>query len=427
MAPLAWLPCLALLALLPPQLLLTVAFVRRLRSAEPTVSDAPCLPTEVVLCLRGADAGLDQLLALLARQRYRPWRLRLVVDSSADPAWPLVQRRVLALDADPLTTWTEARIETLAARPRCGSLKGAALRQALLSLAADTEVVALIDADASIGEHWLATLVGACQGEGLGAVSGNRWYDPGADSVRGTVRALWATGAIVMMSAFAIPWGGTLAIRREVIDGSPWLELLRTSLCEDTALTRPLVQGGWRHRFVPQLISVETAEGPPLLPLTRWIGRQLVMARLHHPGWPLVAAHGLATSLLLLLVSIQVLLAVGIARWDLLALALATLAGYELASLALAAWISRATARVLALAGRPLRPWSARRWLWQLLLLPLTQLVYGWALLLAITARRVEWRGVIYRLGREGVWIERLSAFPFDPAGSSLTASDLLR
>ena len=69
--------------------------LRKLRSCSTPFAAEPeegWLPLEVVLCLRGADVCLPRLLRSLAGQTYPgPWRLQVVVDSDADPAWPLLQ------------------------------------------------------------------------------------------------------------------------------------------------------------------------------------------------------------------------------------------------------------------------------------------------------------------------------------------------
>ena len=64
---------------------------------------------------------------------------------------------------------------------------------------------------------------------------------------------------------------------------------------------------GWRYEFRPELIAFGRDDGIALRPMRRWGSRQLLLARLHHPAWPLVALHGLGTSLLLLSAVLAVL------------------------------------------------------------------------------------------------------------------------
>ncbi len=396
-----------------PQVGLTVWFIRMVRVRARRFSEeagtreaAAAVPAEVVLCLRGCDATLGDVFAALAGQRHADWRLRVIVDSTRDPAWDVAQASVNELAAHG-ATWREATIEPLAVRPMTGSLKCASLRQAFASLDPRTRVVALIDADSVVRAEWLTTLVDECTRPGVGAVSGNRWYDPLHDSVTGTVRLLWNAGAIVQMSAFGIPWGGSLAVRREAMDASSWPDIIRTTLCEDTALAAPLARSGWKFRFVPALMAVDEDDDVAIGPLTRWIARQLLTARLHHPSWPLVAIHGIGTSLALVTAMIVAAVAIWQRSWTAAGIALGAIGAYELASAILFLAIASAVGAAVAAVGGSLRPWAIRRTLWQFALIPLTQAVYATAAVTAIATRSIEWRGVIYDItriaGRAGV------------------------
>ena len=394
-----------LAALILPQAALTAWFSwelrRRARSTSgrvPHRDAAATTPAEVTLCLRGADAELGEVFRGLARQRHADWRLRVVVDSPADPAWSVAGRLVAECAAD--ATWREAIIEPLAERPMTGSLKCASLRQVLLTLAPETRIVALIDADTVPHDTWLVTLIDECLHDGVGAVSGNRWYEPAGGSLAGTVRRIWNAGAIVQMAAFGIPWGGSLALRREAIEASGWCDVIRSSLCEDTALAAPLARSGWKHRLVPAVIAVSDDDRIGMRPLTRWITRQLLTARLHHPLWPLVALHGLCTSLALL-ASVVV---AGVAAWRghpaAAALVLLAVAVYEVVSMVLVLVIEQSVRVGVQPAGRRLWPLSLTRLARQAAVLPVTQAVYAVATLMAVAARSVEWRGVVYDIVR---------------------------
>lgn len=351
---------------------------------------------EVVLCLRGADPSLAEALAALAHQRYAgPWRLQLVVDSLADPAWAVAEASLAALEASGQASWQAAQLGPLQGRPQRGSLKSASLRQAFAHLHPATALVALVDADAIVSPDWLTDLARACSQPGVGAVSGNRWYQPQAGSLAGRVRAGWNGGALVLMTLLGIPWGGSLAVRRQVIDAGAWSERLKTSLCEDTSLVEPLRQLGWRYAFRPELIALDQDDSMAFSDLAPWIGRQLLTARLHHPAWPLVALHGGGSALLLLAAAAWLVLG----HSGLLAAALAL---YELGCMALLLVIEATALRALASPGgeaipRPLTPLGRRAWQW-LRHLPVTQLIYALAFWRACWNRRVDWRGVTYRV-----------------------------
>jgi hypothetical protein len=381
--------------------------VQRRLARRPPLATPPAA-AEVVLCLRGADASLPAALAALAAQQYLgPWRLLLVVDSPADPAWELAAGAIAQLEASGEASWRAARMVALAEHPQKGSLKSAALRQAFDSLDPATAVVALVDADAVVAPGWLEALVAGCDQPGVGAVSGNRWYSPAQGSGAGQVRAIWNAGALVLMTMVGIPWGGSLAVRVPLIETSGWRDVLASSFCEDTALPAPLARSGWRYQFRPELLALDCDDGIALRPLRRWISRQLLTVRLHHSAWPLVLLHGVGTWLLLLLVLLALGFALALGRWAEAAVLLLALLAYELGC-----WGLLLTIRVVASwALRPLgEPLPALGWAHATALLrwmPLTQWVYGLATLQAALARTVEWRGVHYRV--RGRTVERIS------------------
>lgn len=392
-------------ALIVPQAVLTMWFVWIVRGRmrdfcrRGTGRTASAeVPAEVVLCLRGCDPTLDDVFASLAGQSHRRWRLRVVVDAKSDPAWNVARAAVARLEASSAPSWTAAVIESLARRPTRGSLKCASLRQAFSSLAPDTQVVALVDADSVVHADWLVTMVDECMQPGIGAVSGNRWYDPDRDSTSGVIRAIWNAGAIVQMTVFGIPWGGSLAVRREAMNDCKWVEAIEASLCEDTALAAPLARSGWSYRFVPALIAVDRDDDIPLRPLTRWIARQLLTARLHHPAWPLVAAHGMSTSLVLAATLVGAAAAGLAGDRPTAASLLAFIAGYEAASLGLLLVIAATVRGALAKAGKHVRPLDPARAACWGAMIPATQAVYATAMVSAITARSIEWRGVTYAI-----------------------------
>lgn len=399
----------ALLTALLLQLLLTLLFAwvvqRRLSRRPPLKTPAPA--AAVVLCLRGADPSLPAVLTALAQQNYPgPWRLLLLIDSSRDPAWAVAQAQIARLQASGLARWQAAQLAPLRDPPAAQSRKCAGLRQAFELLEASTALVALVDADAVVAPGWLTALAAACDQHGIGAVSGNRWYTTSRGSAASAVRSIWNGGALVLMTLLQIPWGGSLAIRRSLIAESAWSDVLATSLCEDTALPAPLARAGWRYQFRPELLALADDDSVALRPLRRWITRQLLCARLHHPAWPLVAVHGLGTWLLLLLALPVLALTLVEGQLASAVQLVAALIAYELGCVGLLLLITAVARRSLEPLGTTLAPtrWASAmrllRWL------PLAQWVYGLATLRAALARHVEWRGVHYAVRGRGV--ERL-------------------
>jgi hypothetical protein len=209
---------------------------------------------------------------------------------------------------------------------------------------------------------------------------------------------------------YRIAWGGTLAVKTRVIRDLNLLDRWGNALCEDTMLLSELGRAGLRVEFVPSLIMVNR-EDCDLVPCLRWISRQLLVARLYHPGWPLVAWHGILTTLLLGTALGGAVAAVALgdtvgAAWLGGALLL-----YQAAMILLLSPLEWAVRRIVRARGES-AAWLGGGALRVLLALPLTQVLYPVALALAMTARRTTWRKVVYEIGprRE---IKRLNDPPY--------------
>ncbi|WP_320675170.1 glycosyltransferase family 2 protein [Prochlorococcus sp. MIT 1341] len=341
---------------------------------------------EVVLCLRGADKTLPGMLNSLSKQNYPGlWRLKIVVDSASDHAWAIVQEMIDSegKNNQKTSSWAEAIVEVLEEKETKGSLKCASIRQAFKGLHPNSKVVALVDSDAVVPSDWLKTLVYECCQENIGAVSGNRWYEPTRNTLSACTRKVWNAGALVMMTIFKIPWGGSLAVKRELINSDLWVNLLESSLCEDTCLHKPLKELNLEYRFIPELLIIDRSYDITMPGLAKWLSRQVLTVRLHHPAWPLIMIHGLGTTLVLVLGLFS-------GTWF-------SLIVYELSCLLLLGWIE-----VIA---RNKTPKSTRNFAFSLIA---GQLINGWSTLMALVAKEVEWRGINYKITLNPKGVERL-------------------
>ena len=284
---------LMLVALAIAQGLLAVVFLRTLAGfRQPRPGESACPKAAVVLCLRGRDPFLEKCLELLLAQDYPDYQLHVVVDGRQDPAWQVAESLAERYGAE------RVHIETLDDRRDTCSLKCSSVTQAIERLDPSFQVAALVDADTMPHSTWLRDLVAPLADERVGAATGNRWYMPAGGSWGALVRYLWNAAAIVQMYWYEVPWGGTLAVKRKVIDDLDLLGRWRRAFCEDTMLYRQLGRRGLRVRFVPSLMMVNR-EDCGVGACRRWISRQLLTMRLYHPLWPLVLLHGFGTTLLL--------------------------------------------------------------------------------------------------------------------------------
>ena len=384
----------SLLVFAAVQAVLVVGFVRVLRS-EPAdcVAAEDCPKVAVVLCLRGGDPFLPQCIQAILNQDYARYDLHIVIDHVDDPARRIVDESIAEHDGD------NVFIQFLTDRLDTCSLKCSSLVQVARGLDASYDIMAQLDADTVAHSSWLSELVAPLSAEDVAATTGNRWYMPNEVSWGSMVRWLWNSAAVVQMFCYRIPWGGTLAIKLEIVRNTDLLERWSRAFCEDTMLAGFLKKRGLRVVFVPSLLMVNR-ESCGLTDFSSWVSRQLLTARLYHTSWPLVAGHAVLSSGLMVAGIALLVAAAAAGQTESMIVTGAGLVIFQASNFALLWQLEVAAMRAVGRRGE-----TRDRYTWSdLIRMPvavaLTQYVYAVALTRALLTRSVSWRGAIYEISR---------------------------
>lgn len=402
----------AILALVAVEQIAAIAFfVRYCRAYR-----APRLATEpevlVVLPVRGADETLADCVDALLQQDYSNYCVRIVLDSRDDPGWQIVERVRRAHPGAPIEV-----LELVTPSPNC-SLKCSAVCLATDELD-DCEVIALLDTDVVPHRSWLRELVAPLADEQVGASCGNRWYLPSEAYWGSLVRYAWNTAAMVSMHFWGIPWGGTMAVRRQLLAETDIRDRWRRAGCEDVPLVPVLRAQGLRTQFVPSLIMVN--RGDVSLPeCLQFVDRQLLWVRLYYPlcwwicnGWQAAIAAAFVAA----------------AACGFIALASGTawLFGVSCLAIAVASAVSSAMIRMTEKTLLPdARGPAVTRPLRTLIAVLATNVIMVRAIAVSLLTRAVRWRGVDYRIN--GPWNVQLQEYrPFAPPESPTATAALLQ
>lgn len=354
----------------------------------------------VVLCLRGRDPSLSDCLVALANQNYPSYSVLCVVDSNSDAA-------VSALEELPAELAT--RFQLIVASPPTGrcSLKCNSLVAALDRIGQSGDVIVLVDADGVPDKDWLRDLVRPLADDDVVVSSGCRWFIPMDDRYGTMVRWLWNLAGSVQLVLYRIPWGGSVAIRREFASSVALRDVWSKSLFDDTQLYALAKKAGKRTVVLPELL-IPCRESTSLSAAYRWMQRQLLNVRLYHPAYGLAALHCLTTNIALAAVVVW-----GIAGWWTNDSRVTGLCGIAiLLWIAFYAWCLRAidgTARVAIESRFGKVPGYKPSVTAVISSVALTQGAYFLAVCSSSLQRRVRWRGVQYRFrGPYNVQIESI-------------------
>lgn len=380
----------------------------------------------VLMALRGADPNLLQTLLAHLQQRDVDHHLHWIVDSELDPAVAVIRQ----LPADLANRWT---LHVLALNSDKCSLKCLGLSQIAKTLLASTtppKYCAFADGDGLVSQDWLRRLLDPmvrgdnqlAVGHSIGATTGHRWYtcfpkttfentsEPASEinaqnriSLGAIVRYFWNLGSLPQMHLYRVVWGGSWAIRTDVLQHCGLLESWECSLFEDTQVRTYVESAGHRVVTAPGLL-VQSYEPTSVAVATGWISRQLLDMRLYHPSFPLTVFHAGFLALIHTLIMINGLLAVVLQDWWTVQALVAALLMYQ-AFYALVWWrLQRMAQGCLSqlefdrAVNHPESNQNVAKLLWASLGLLVTQVMYPTATGRALLTKAVSWRGINYRI-----------------------------
>ncbi|MBE8971377.1 glycosyltransferase family 2 protein [Nostocales cyanobacterium LEGE 12452] len=391
------------------QVCFTLVFIWYLRSSKKNLLPDDQLPkTAVILCLRGADPFLPRCLRSLLNQNYPQYDLKLIVDSHEDPAWKIASETITEQEA------TNVQISPLRIVRNSCSLKCSSLIQAVRELDDSYKVVALVDADTIVHLNWLRELVSPLGDAKVGATTGNRWYVPTGRYWGSLVRYVGNVSTVVQMFIFQIPWGGTLAVKTEVLRQTELLDKWGQALGEDFMMHDILKKHGFQVKFVPSLLIVNREE-TDLFNLIDYLKRLILFSRLYHPRWLALVSEAVSSILFPTLLIVLVLESLLEGKWEAAAVLLVCYGVYTVGLLLIMLVLELEIQRVVRSndqampTGKPFHVYaklSAATIIKMLIGIPLTQWVYGLAMLSSLWTSTVTWRGVSYRV--KGPWNIRL-------------------
>jgi len=373
------------------QAALLVAYARFLyRFRRPPLRDDECPRAAVILCVRGLDPFLPACLTGLFQLDYPDYDVWIVVDSTRDAAWPVVND--LAQQSGKHNVHVLALTERLDTCTR----KLAGILQAMANMDASREIVALLDSDTIPHAGWLRELAAPLKDPRVGVSSGNRWYMPAAPTAGSLVRYLWNVAAVVQMYWYDIGWGGSLAICGRFLRQSDLRQRLAHGFSDDTTICRCAQAYGYRIAFSPSLVMVNR-ETCSVKGVFGFLQRQMLAVRMHHGWWWAVVAHGVATTAVLGFSCLLGAVAAATAHWSAAACIGTALAAYWASMVLLILPLEWCARRIVRDRGDTIKGFGAWGWFCAALAIPLTQIVHFAALATAFFARTHRWRGVRYR------------------------------
>ena len=262
------------------------------------------------------------------------------------------------------------------------------LMTAIAKMSDDVEVIAFVDADATIQKDWLARLIQPLQDKRIGATVGARFYHPHALNVASQVEAIWVNFQIALQGdhRLTMVWGGSNAIRRESFEAGKVLQRWENATIEDHNLTHAVRDLKLKVHFVPDCIAITHTDARTWEQMFEFTNRQLVMTfRMgHRIQWALSLITFLPKGLIVF-GCIPLMLFYFQQLYPLLFVPFIEIISYRLFSLNLPRWLRT----------EPEVRESIRR---TSLVTPVSMLIAGFNGLYALFQKKIVWGGIHYEI-----------------------------
>ena len=225
------------------------------------------------------------------------------------------------------------------------------------------------------------------------------------------------------MFLFQIPWGGTLAIKTEVLNRLQLLDKWGEVLTDDMLLHKLIKQEKLQIKFIPSLLMLNREESS-LLNLLESLKRLIIVSKLYHPRWLAIVSEAYSSILITNIVIIVIFQLLFEAQWYAAVLLFLSYISYTIGLVLLMLLMELGIHQVLRNQGEKIPKLSPIIFLKMLIVIPVTQWIYGLTMLSSLWTSTITWRGITYRIqGRENIrlieyrpyqWLDQ----PIDPKAS---------
>jgi ceramide glucosyltransferase len=352
---------------------------------------------------KGLDLNLEQNLRHLLVQDYLNYEVLFIVESEADPAFPIIQR--LAGESR-----VPVRIIVAGLAQETGQ-KIHNLLAAMQQISPDVKLLAFVDSDVCPASDWLGRMVARLYRPVPGAVTGYRWYVPAKASLANCLLCSINASIAALLGAGPqhIVWGGSWAMRRDEFDSIGVTTSWQQTLSDDLVATGTLHSAKLEIHYEPACMTAS--------PIDYSLGNMLSFLRRQHLIGRIYAPRLWYRTLVMLVVSSVALIgALGSISWEICVSQALPL--WPTAFLSV--WYGLQVYRGLIRRGMAqvyVPDWSPAmsRCAWfDVFFNPLSLLVNTFVMLSACLGTRIVWRNISYDLDRQGriLRIERQPPVP---------------
>ncbi len=235
-------------------------------------------PTSVIMPCKGNDFGLKENVGAVLDQEFEDYEVILVTASEADDSLPTLREVV--------REFPRRRVKFVVAG--LSEERGEKVNNLLQGVAkADlgSQVLVFADSDGRPHRYWLRDLLSPLKDPRVGVSTGYRWFFPRSGNMASVLRATWngAVATLLGNHRHNFAWGGSMAIRRSILEAVDLLSHWQRSVSDDYSLTTALREAGLKIHYQPRCL-VSSHGDCTWSELVEWSTRQIIITKVYSRG-----------------------------------------------------------------------------------------------------------------------------------------------
>ena len=242
----------------------------------------------IIVPCRGYEQGLEKNLRALFRQNYLAYEVIFVFDNEDDESVSVAKQ----ISEESIKTVNSKLV--IAGIALESGQKVHNLREAVMHIADESEVIIFVDSDARPSEKWLQSLIAPLRDKNVGASTGYRWFVDKQGGFATHLRSVWNSSIASALGGNMnanFCWGGSTAITREVFEKLNIREKWKGTLSDDLMLTSELKKAGMFINFVPQCLTA-TVGACTFAEMLEFTTRQMKIVRVYSPDLWKISFYG---------------------------------------------------------------------------------------------------------------------------------------
>ncbi|MGC8658956.1 MAG: glycosyltransferase [Desulfomonilaceae bacterium] len=230
---------------------------------------------QILIPVTGINDKSREILRTLLVQDYRNYGVTFIVESEADPVYPLINEFY--------SEFKHVEIKISGTSSKSGQ-KNFGLIKAVSALSTDVEILVFCDSSNEAESDWLGKISRPVRDGHFEVCTTFRSFVPETINIPGVCQAIYATTVFALLAVMPKPWGGATVIRKSTFDRLKVANAWSNTVVDDLTLGNVLNKANVRIYVSGKNFLRSPIKNQTFKRLFGFLDRQILFPKFTNPG-----------------------------------------------------------------------------------------------------------------------------------------------